>query len=113
MYQCLSSRRATSAREEEEQEKTEPAMTRQALAEERLLNDAQEEEQPKAGDLDEKPEEEQMDCPRGSIFITTHVIGCCLIIVIHPCWQVVASSTLLGIPVKCKITSSVNTKKMY
>ena len=76
MYQCLSPRRATSAREEEEQEKTEPAITRQALAE-RLLNDAQEEEQPKAGDLDEKPEEEQMDCPRGSIFITTHVIGCC------------------------------------
>ena len=61
------------AREEEEQEKTEPAITRQALAEERLLNDAQEEEQPKAGE----PEEEQMDCPRGSIFITTHVIGCC------------------------------------
>ena len=67
MYQCLSPRRATSAREEEEQDKTEPAITRQALAEERLLNDAQEEEQPKAGDLDKKPEEEQMDCPRGSI----------------------------------------------
>ena len=56
MYQCLSPRRATLAREEEEQEKTEPAITRQALAEERLLNDAQEEEQPKAGDLDEKLE---------------------------------------------------------
>ena len=110
MYQCLSPRRATSAREEEEQEKTEPAITRQALAEERLLNDAQEEA--KAGDLDEKPEGEQMDCPRGSIFITTHVIGCCLIIVIYPCWQVVASSTQLAILVKCVFTYSERTRKM-
>ena len=100
------------AKEEEEQEKTEPAITRQALAEERLLNDAQEEEQPKAGDLDEKLEEEQMDCPRGSIFITTHVIGCRLITVNYLCWQVVVSSTLLAILVKCVFTFCENTRKM-
>ena len=112
MYQCLSPRRATSAREGEEQEKTEPAITRQALAEERLLNDAQEEEQPKAGDLEEKPEEDQMDCPIGSIFITTHFIGCCLITVNYPCWQVVVSSSLLAILVKCVFTFCESTRKM-
>ena len=96
------------AKEEEEQEKTEPAITRQALAEERLLNDAQEEEQPKAGE----PEEEQMDCPRGSIFITTHVIGCCLITVNYLCWQDAVSSTLLAILVKCVFTFCENTRKM-
>ena len=64
MYQCLSPRRATSAREEEEQEKTEPAMTRQALAE-RVLHDGQEAEQPEVVDLDQEPEEEQAECPKG------------------------------------------------
>ena len=64
MYECLPPRRATSAREEEEQEKTEPAITRQALAE-RVLHDGQEAEQPKVVDLDEEPEEEQAECPRG------------------------------------------------
>ena len=64
MYQCLSPRRATSAREEEEQEKTEPAITRQSLAE-RLPHEVQEAEQPKVVDLDEEPEEEQAECPRG------------------------------------------------
>ena len=62
MYQCLSPRRATSAREEEEQEKTEPAMTRQALAE-RLPHEVQETE-PEVVDLDEEPEE-QAECPKG------------------------------------------------
>ena len=64
MYQCLSPRRVTSAQEEEEQEKTEPAITRQALAE-RVPHDVQEAEQPEVVDLDEEPEEEQSDCPRG------------------------------------------------
>ena len=63
MYECLPPRRATSAREEEEQEKTEPAITRQALAE-RLLHGGQEAEQPEVVDLDEEPEE-QAECPRG------------------------------------------------
>ena len=63
MYQCLSPRRVTSAREEEEQEKTEPAITRQALAE-RVPHDVQEAEQPEVVDLDEEPEE-RVDCPRG------------------------------------------------
>ena len=64
MYQCLSPRRATSAREEEEQERTEPAITRQALAE-RLLHGGQEAEQPEVVDFDEEPEEEQAECPKG------------------------------------------------
>ena len=64
MYQCLSPRRATSAREEEKQEKTEPAITRQSLAE-RLPHEVQETEQPQVVDLDEEPEEEQAECPRG------------------------------------------------
>ena len=64
MYQCLSPRRATSAREEEEQERTEPAITRQSLAE-RLPHEVQETEQPQVVDLDEEPEEEQAECPKG------------------------------------------------
>ena len=64
MYQCLSPRRATSAREEEKQEKTEPAITRQSLAE-RLPHEVQETEQPQVVDLDEEPEEEQVECPKG------------------------------------------------
>ena len=64
MYKCLPPRRATSAREEEEQERTEPAITRQSLAE-RLPHEVQETEQPEVVDLDEEPEEEQAQCPRG------------------------------------------------
>ena len=64
MYECLPPRRATSAREEEKQEKTEPAITRQSLAE-RLPHEVQETEQPEVVDLDEEPEEEQAECPRG------------------------------------------------
>ena len=64
MYQCLSPRRVTSAREEEEQEKTEPAITRQSLAE-RFLHGGQETEQPEVVALDEEPEEEQAECPKG------------------------------------------------
>ena len=64
MYECLPPRRATSAREEEKQEKTEPAITRQSLAE-RLPHEVQEAEQPEVVDLDEEPEEEQAECPRG------------------------------------------------
>ena len=64
MYECLPPRRAISAREEEKQEKTEPAITRQSLAE-RLPHEVQETEQPEVVDLDEEPEEEQADCPRG------------------------------------------------
>ena len=64
MYECLPPRRATSAREEEEQERTEPAITRQSLAE-RLPHEVQETEQPQVVDLDEEPEEEQAECPRG------------------------------------------------
>ena len=59
MHQCLLLRRFISAREEEEREKTEPALTRQALA-----DGVQEAEQPKVVDLDEEPEE-QAECPRG------------------------------------------------
>ena len=62
MYQCLSPRRATSAREQEKQ-KTEPAITRQALAE-RVPHGVQEAEQPEVENLEEKPEE-QAECPRG------------------------------------------------
>ena len=63
MYECLPPRRATSAREEE-QERTEPAITRQSLAD-RLPHEGQEAEQPEVVDLDEEPEEEQAECPRG------------------------------------------------
>ena len=59
MHQCLLPRRFISAREEEEREKTEPALTRQSLA-----DGVQEAEQPKVENLDEKPEE-QAECPRG------------------------------------------------
>ena len=59
MHQCLLLRRFISAREEEEREKTEPALTRQSLA-----DGVQEAEQPKVADLDEEPEE-QAECPRG------------------------------------------------
>ena len=59
MHQCLLLRRFISAREEEEREKTEPALTRQALA-----DGVQEAEQPKVVDLDEEPEE-QAECPIG------------------------------------------------
>ena len=59
MHQCLLLRRFISAREEEEREKTEPAVTRQSLA-----DGVQEAEQPKVVDLDEEPEE-QAECPRG------------------------------------------------
>ena len=56
MHQCLLLRRFISAREEEEREKTEPAVTRQSLA-----DGVQEAEQ---ADLDKEPEE-QAECPRG------------------------------------------------
>ena len=56
---CLIFRRLISAREEEEREKTEPALTRQSLA-----DGVQEAEQPKVVDLDKEPEE-QAECPRG------------------------------------------------
>ena len=59
MHQCLLPRRFISAKEEEEREKTEPALTRQSLA-----DGVQEAEQPKVADLDEEPEE-QAECPRG------------------------------------------------
>ena len=59
MYECLPPRRATSAREEEKQEKTEPAITRQSLAE-HLPHDVQD-----VVELDKGPEEEQVDCPKG------------------------------------------------
>ena len=59
MHQCLLPRRFISAREEEEREKTEPALTRQSLA-----DGVQELEQPKVENLDEEPEE-QAECPRG------------------------------------------------
>ena len=39
-------------------------MTRQALAE-RLPHEVQETEQPEVVDLDEEPEEEQAECPKG------------------------------------------------
>ena len=58
MYECLPPRRATSAQEEEKQEKTEAAITRQSLAE--LPHDVQDVEE-----LDKGPEEEQVDCPKG------------------------------------------------
>ena len=59
MHQCLLPRRFISAREEEEREKTEPALTRQSLA-----DGVQEAEQPEVVDLDEEPEE-QAECPKG------------------------------------------------
>ena len=63
MYQCLPPRRATSAREKEEQERTEPAITRQSLAE-RLPHEVQEAEQAEVENIDKEPEE-QAECPRG------------------------------------------------
>ena len=63
MYQCLPPRRATTAREEEEQERTEPAITRQSLAE-RLPHEVQEAEQPEVENIDKEPKE-QAECPRG------------------------------------------------
>ena len=44
-------------------EKTEPAVTRQSLA------DVREAEQPEVADLDKEPLEEQAHCPRGSALI--------------------------------------------
>ena len=44
-------------------EKTEPAVTRQSLA------DVREAEQPEVADLDKEPREEQAHCPRGSALI--------------------------------------------
>ena len=60
-HHCL--RRLTSATEEEELEKTEPAVTRQSLA------DVREAEQPEVADLDKEPREEQVQCPKGSALI--------------------------------------------
>ena len=62
-HHCLSPRRLTSATEEEELEKTEPAVTRQSLA------DVREAEQPEVADLDKEPREEQVQCPKGSALI--------------------------------------------
>ena len=60
MHQYLLPRRFTSAREEEEREKTEPAKTRQA-------RHVQDEEQPEVTNLGEEPAEEQVNCPRGEL----------------------------------------------
>ena len=60
-------RRQTSAREEEEREKPEPAKTRNALSEQRLRV-TQEEKQPKVVNLEEVPAEDKLECPKGEMY---------------------------------------------
>ena len=61
MHQCLIFR--SKAREEVEQEKSQPAKTRQASL---VHDDVRGEEQPEVVGLGEEPEEEQTVCPKGS-----------------------------------------------
>ena len=63
MHQCLIFR--SKAREEVEQEKREPARTRQASL---VHDDVQGEKQPEVGDLGEEPAEKQDVCPRGLLY---------------------------------------------
>ena len=65
MHQCLILR--SKAREEVEQEKREPAKTRQASL---VHDDVQGEKQPEVGDPGEEPAEEQDVCPRGLLYRT-------------------------------------------